>query len=154
MKSTFVVLLGDEEEQLSSSHTDPISISGAAPENEEINLEKVNPPCRIVEAHGDVAPTYGSPPRRTRSLPKVYGRCSFALTMFEPCSFEEANKYIEWLEAMKEELNAIERNETWETVKLPFGKKLIGLKWVFKTKFQPNGDVLKYKAHLVAKGYS
>ena len=38
--------------------------------------------------------------------------------------------------------------------KLPFGKKLIGLKWVFKTRFQPNGDVLKYKARLVTKGYS
>lgn len=34
------------------------------------------------------------------------------------------------------------------------GKKIIGLKWIFKTKLKLNGDVLKYKARLVAKGYS
>lgn len=33
-------------------------------------------------------------------------------------------------------------------------KKVIGVKWVYKTKYKPNGEVEKYKARLVAKGYT
>lgn len=36
----------------------------------------------------------------------------------------------------------------------PLEKKLIGVKWVFRTKCKPNGEISKYKARLVAKGYS
>ena len=36
---------------------------------------------------------------------------------------------------------------------LPLGGKTIGVKWVFKTKFNKNREVDKYKARLVAKGY-
>jgi len=50
-------------------------------------------------------------------------------------------------------MQSIERNKTWELVKLPVGKKPIGLKWVFKLKRNSNGEVVKYKARLVAKGY-
>ena len=57
------------------------------------------------------------------------------------------------MEAMKEELELIKRNRTWELVKLPKGKKAIGVKWVYKIKYKPNGDVAKYKARLVAKGF-
>ena len=54
---------------------------------------------------------------------------------------------------MKEELESIERNGTWELVKLPKGKKAIGVKWVYKVKHKPNGKIAKYKARLVAKGF-
>ena len=45
-------------------------------------------------------------------------------------------------------------NNTWELVDLPPGRKLVQCKWVFKTKFAANGSPLKYKAILVANGYS
>ena len=48
----------------------------------------------------------------------------------ELLSFAQAIKEGKWVEAMKEELQSIERNETWELVKLPKGKKTIGVKWV------------------------
>lgn len=54
---------------------------------------------------------------------------------------------------MADEMNSIQRNGTWQLVDRPTGKKIIGLKWIFKTKFQANGDVLKHKARIVAKGY-
>ncbi|KAL3533482.1 hypothetical protein ACH5RR_007003 [Cinchona calisaya] len=60
----------------------------------------------------------------------------------------------EWQQATKEELMAIQENETWELTDLPNGKNVIGLKWIFKTKYHVDGSVLKHKAHLVAKGYS
>ena len=52
---------------------------------------------------------------------------------------------------MLEELNAIEKNNTWELVDLPNKKRAIGVKCVFKLKLNPNGIVAKHKARLVAK---
>lgn len=46
------------------------------------------------------------------------------------------------------------KNKTWEIVDLPEGKHAIGLKWVFRTKYQADGSVQKHKARLVAKGYA
>jgi hypothetical protein len=50
----------------------------------------------------------------------------------EPVSFEEALKQSHWKKAMIEELDSIEKNETWRLVQLPTGKKCIDVKWVFK----------------------
>ena len=47
---------------------------------------------------------------------------------------------------MDEEITAIERNQTWELVDLPEGKKVIGLKWVYKTKYKEDGTIQKHKA--------
>ena len=47
----------------------------------------------------------------------------------------------------------IEKNNTWELVNCPHGKDIIGVKWVYKTKLNPDGTVQKHKARLVAKGY-
>jgi len=71
----------------------------------------------------------------------------------EPTCYREAAGHQEWLEAMKKEMESIEKNRTWELVKLPVGKKPIGLKWVYKLKKNTEGEVVKHKARLVAKGY-
>ena len=55
---------------------------------------------------------------------------------------------------MKDEINAIERNETWQLTDLPPHKREIGVKWVFRTKFNPDGSVFKYKARLVVKDFA
>jgi len=44
-------------------------------------------------------------------------------------------------------------NDVWDLVDLPLGCKPVGCKWVFKTKCSPD-EVERYKAKLVAKGYS
>ncbi|KAL2476210.1 Retrovirus-related Pol polyprotein from transposon RE1 [Abeliophyllum distichum] len=67
---------------------------------------------------------------------------------------ESAVKEEKWRKAMDDEIDAIERNDTWELTDLPKGHKTIGVKWVFKTKLKENGEVDKYKARLVAKGYT
>lgn len=53
-----------------------------------------------------------------------------------------------------EELQSIESNQTWELVDLPPGKRAIGCKWVFTRKRNSNGQVQRYKARLVAQGFS
>jgi hypothetical protein len=51
-------------------------------------------------------------------------------------------------------MQAIEDNRTWDVADLPANQKVIGLKWVFKVKKNPNGKIVKHKARLVAKGYA
>ena len=46
------------------------------------------------------------------------------------------------------------KNKVWSLVDLPNGCRLIGCKWVFKTKCDSKGQVERYKARLVAKGYN
>ena len=45
-------------------------------------------------------------------------------------------------------------NHTWDLVELPQGRKPIGCKWIFKEKRGKDGSIMRYKAHLVAKGYT
>ncbi|KAK4388297.1 Retrovirus-related Pol polyprotein from transposon RE1 [Sesamum angolense] len=55
---------------------------------------------------------------------------------------------------MQYELDALERNQTWDLCDLPANKKTIGSRWVYKVKLLPDGSVDRYKARLVSKGYS
>src|SRR4051812_5328138 len=64
----------------------------------------------------------------------------------DPPNFVEAAKEEKWMEAMKRELQAIEKNNTWELVVLSARQKTIGVKWVFKTKLNEDGQIDKYKA--------
>ena len=59
-----------------------------------------------------------------------------------------------WKKAMEEEMESLRKNDTWDLVALPDGRKKIGSKWVFKRKTNATGCVEKFKAQLVAKGYS
>lgn len=61
-------------------------------------------------------------------------------------------KDLNWLEAMKEKLRSIEKNMTWKLVEKP-DKKQIDVKWVYMLKQRPNGEIVKYKGRLVAKGF-
>ena len=55
---------------------------------------------------------------------------------------------------MKAEIDAIEKYGTWKLIKLPEVRKAIGVKWVFRTKFNSDGSIFKYKARLVVKGFA
>lgn len=67
---------------------------------------------------------------------------------------KEALDNPKWIEAMNEEMGALQRNSTWELVPLPEGKKTIGCKWVYTVKLKADGSIDRYKAGLVAKGYT
>ena len=76
----------------------------------------------------------------------------------EPTTVKEALSGADkekWKAAMDRELQSIEKNEVWELEStLPKGKMAIGTKWVFKRKLNADGEVERYKARLVALGYS
>jgi len=71
-----------------------------------------------------------------------------------PTLVQEALKVENWIRAMNEEMNALERNETWEIVERPKDKKAVGCRWIYTVKYKSNGTLDRYKAKLVEKGYT
>ncbi|KAL4019983.1 hypothetical protein IC575_018747 [Cucumis melo] len=67
---------------------------------------------------------------------------------------DDASKDQRWIAAMEEELSMIEKNKTWILVDRPQDRKVIGVKWVFRTKLNADGSINKHKARLVVKGYA
>jgi hypothetical protein len=70
----------------------------------------------------------------------------------EPRSFAEAERLAAWRAAIQSEMDAVEKNCTWELAHLPRGHSAIILKWVFKLKRDETGVIVKHKARLVARG--
>ncbi len=78
-------------------------------------------------------------------------------TPLEPASLKEAKTrpdWPQWRQAMDEEMEAMHRMHVWDQVKIPAGVKPVGAKWVFKRKLDEHGTPTRYKARLVAQGYS
>ena len=74
-----------------------------------------------------------------------------------PVTYEEAIKSQDstfWKEAIQEEMDSIMGNKTWKVVDLPPGSEPIGCKWIFKRKNKVDGTIDKFKARLIAKGFT
>ncbi|SCV68509.1 BQ2448_630 [Microbotryum intermedium] len=74
-----------------------------------------------------------------------------------PISYEEATNNPEadkWKEAIKDELNAMDRHQVLADSGLPQGARALGSKWVFARKENAKGEVIRYKARLVAQGFA
>jgi hypothetical protein len=59
-----------------------------------------------------------------------------------------------WKEIVHNEMESFLTNGTWEICDLPVGCKPVGCKLIFKKKLKPDGPVDKYKARLMAKGFT
>lgn len=75
-------------------------------------------------------------------------------TVLIPNNVQEAMGNPKWKHAINEEMEALQKNETWELVNLPPGKKIIGCRWIYTIKVNPDGNIDRYKAKLVAKSYT
>jgi len=73
---------------------------------------------------------------------------------FEPNTYSEVVKHDCWRKTIQCEISALESNQTWETNFLPKDKTIIGCIWVFKIKYKTDETVERYKARLMAKGYT
>lgn len=75
----------------------------------------------------------------------------------EPTNIEDAfsgEHSHQWKEAKKSEYDSLVGNNTWELVPPPEGKNVVGSRWVFKVKGDADGSLQRFKARLVAQGYS
>ena len=89
---------------------------------------------------------------------------AYALAAVQPLDIPEPNSYEEavlsphkdqWTQAMKEEIDSLMKNNTWELVDKPASKKITKCRWIFKVKEGLNeNDPVRFKARLVAKGFT
>lgn len=101
------------------------------------------------------------PKRITRKPTRYIDQVAYASPMASddiPATYKEAvgsSEEDKWRSAMADEMESLQKNQTWKLAKLPKGKKAIGCKWVYTKKdgFPDISDV-RYKARLVAKGYA
>jgi hypothetical protein len=103
--------------------------------------------------------TNDRPRREPKPRKRLIEECNvaYALSVAEEIEGVEPSNYFEaiisadgnnWMAAMHDEMESLEKNGTWDLVQLPKGKKTIHCKRIFKRKEE------RYKAKLVAKGYS
>lgn len=96
--------------------------------------------------------TKGIPPQRLIEEMKIVQH-----KVVEPKTLEEAlNSELKsyWKQAIEDEMLSLKKNRTWELCELPKDRKAIGCKWTFKAKTDSNGNVARFKARLVAQGFS
>ncbi|GJV93147.1 putative ribonuclease H-like domain-containing protein [Tanacetum coccineum] len=93
--------------------------------------------------------------KQRRNNHKDFQHCLFAcfLSQNEPKKISEALEDESWVDAMQEELLQFKIQKVWILVDLPFGKKAIGTKWVYRNKKDERGVVVRNKARLVAQGH-
>ena len=115
-------------------------------------------------------PQHGAPlqrPIRQRRPPDRYDpgaeyqghmvHAAICVDVAEPRTFLQAQKSpqaAEWKTAMDSEYGSLLQKDTWDLVDLPEGKNLVGCKWVYKVKRTAEGAIDRYKARLVAQGFS
>lgn len=98
--------------------------------------------------------------RNTKGIPPArYGEMSALVQQDddEPQNFAEAMTGPEreqWKIAVEEELQSLMSNCTWQQTTLPPGKKAVGCKWIFRKKTDERGNVVRFKARLVAQGFT
>ena len=82
--------------------------------------------------------------------------CSFDCDILdqEPTSYEEVVQKKEWVEAMTEEYQSIMKNNVRDIVPKPEGKSVVSSRWIYKIKHAIDRSIEKYKARLVARGFS
>jgi hypothetical protein len=76
--------------------------------------------------------------------------------LIEPNTYEEAMKSaqkIHWIEAMKKEGTSLKEHGSGTRVPLPIGKDALTVRWIYKIKYDANGNIERYKARLVIIGF-
>ena len=67
-------------------------------------------------------------------------------TLHEPRTYHKASINPLWQIAMKEELDVLSKNHTWDLVTLPPRKFVVDCKWIYKIKTHFDESIERYKA--------
>jgi hypothetical protein len=73
----------------------------------------------------------------------------------EPFAFSDADRrYAVWHNAMCDEIAALRSNHTWSLVPFHSSMNVVGSRWVYRIKRRVDGSIERYKARLVARGFT
>ena len=160
-----------------------VEIIGERETRQESETETITPGIRVQErtitpretkAERDIRRIKENSERRAKEVEKGYRKSKrlnrglpteeearIAVAVSEPANYEDAvspsNPHLyQWREAIAKELESLDKNGTWEEVEeLPSPEtNVVDSKWVFKVKYQENGEPGEFKARLVARGFS
>ncbi|MBW0533779.1 hypothetical protein O181_073494 [Austropuccinia psidii MF-1] len=153
---------------LGSLHSEPLTIAGRASRTDPVLVDEIQPessgsapdraPCHI-KVIGPRHPTLIRGEIDSQNILPFYRRPRILLTTSEdsPRTFKSAlNSSLkdEWSEAIKKEFTSMNKLQVWDVVELKADYRLVGTTWVFKTKRDPQGNILERKARLCAQGFS
>jgi len=132
------------------------------PVHELVQLNENAEPVQLNENETEIEQTEPSTSnsRPQRNIKRPSRLEDYELNFVEcdiPSTYEEAvscSDSKQWEQAIKEELEALDENKTWNIVSLPSNQKVVDYKWVFKVKRNCEGNIDRYKARLCAKGFS
>ena len=145
---------GDEFEESYPSSISPIlqPVPAYAPDNSSIQ-DEITPPQPTITRAGRVS----RPPQRFGESAELALIVSPTVSDPDNPTIEQAitgSERNEWETALRKEVEAIEGYKTWQEADPPLGARFIGTKWVLKKKRNENGELVKYKARLTAKGFT
>ena len=125
---------------------------GGASIQEETNVEKLN--SKEPETEKNDTPRRS---KREKKKPEKFTGYKVTSKIIEPKDYREAmasSDRRKWEMAMSDEYKSMVENKVWTLTELPAGKNLVGCKWIYKLKEDADGNVVRYKARLVAQGFS
>lgn len=156
--------LGENGRKLHSDHFGDWNVlkknnETESPSSPEPSTSEISPRLSCPSSSPELSTSDILPRRscRQRNPPTRFDQEFCNIATDEPVSYNEAvtcpeSKY--WIDAINDELKSMEENEVWDIVQLPAGEKPVGCRWIFKKKLSVDGKILKYKARLVAQGFS
>ena len=133
----------------------PPKVHPSISRNDEVSTSK-KPSLRVVKNHLDSniigSLDEGVYLRKGNILLASHVTYHCYLAQFESKKVEEALQDENWVELMHEELNQFVKNDVWELVPRPENVHVIGTKWILKNKIDEDGEIIRNKSRLVAKG--
>jgi hypothetical protein len=151
---------GDEEENEELKEEESQNEEEREAEESQEKKEEESPrqdtkiPSRILQRNHPESLILGNKSTGVATRRKLTNRKKKALlSLVEPKTFAEANKNEYWIKSTNEEMDQIDKNQTWEHVPRPKNKNGVGTKWIFKNKFNEDGEVIRNEARFVCKGY-
>ena len=137
----------------------PAQFSPSFRGNHRITLPRSSPALAVVLPPPPAAPTLFSLGSRWHKGSCASGHARAAAhkqALVVPTNLRQADASVfaeEWLEARHKELDRLVEMGTWHLVPAPQGANILGSKWVFALKTNPDGTISRHKARLVVQGF-
>ncbi|RZC24049.1 Beta-carotene isomerase D27, chloroplastic isoform D [Glycine soja] len=140
------------KQKIISSSTEPTNPTQSPPPTSQSSPQlSAPPPQTIVNPNGG-----GIITRSKNNIIKPIQKLNLhvqASSPIEPNTITQALRDPDWRSAMQAEFDALHHNNTWDLVSRSSDQNLVGCKWVFRIKRNPDGSIDRYKARLVVKGF-
>jgi len=145
---------------------EPTTEESSAEDNTDENFMNVNVNIQFILRIRKINIIFGSKsyqkaiPLTDRVLRDRSNKSAYIAAMkvsLDPVSYEDAIARTDstlWKKAMDDEISSLLENQTWELKTLPEGQPIVSCRWIFKLKLESDGTIKRYKARLVARGFS